>query len=290
LIVEPFQLPLFPAVSDELDINDLPSELLDKLFEYLDYYSLYRAGKVCTKWRDLIQRIKKHQRTFERAFDELWPHQFREIYPIMDYAVFSELLDSANCTSCFLQEPEREGSVSFAIANLAEGGRRRLRLELREFPCEGLHAILVKDKTTKLIARISGPKDSPYENGMFYLSINIENMGYPFRPPEIRFLTKIFHPAISCHGHISVDIFGAQQWTPSYSLSKVLLSIQSLLTDTDFELCEHTPIGKLYKENKPEYEKIAKIWTEKFATQHLIHPVPEPAVVVGLPGPPPNDN
>ena len=77
-------------------------------------------------------------------------------------------------------------------------------------------------------ATILGPEDSPYEGGVYFLDIHF-NKYTPFRPPSIRFETKIYHPNISSNGSISVDIL-KDNWCPGLSIAKVLLSISSLLT------------------------------------------------------------
>lgn len=49
-------------------------------------------------------------------------------------------------------------------------------------------------------------------------------------PPTVRFLTKILHPNVSRHGDVGIDIF-QHNWSLALNISKVLLSLQSLLTD-----------------------------------------------------------
>lgn len=53
---------------------------------------------------------------------------------------------------------------------------------------------------------------------------------YPMCPPVVRFLTKIFHPNISRHGDVGIDSIH-YNWSLALTLSKVLISVQSLLTD-----------------------------------------------------------
>lgn len=53
---------------------------------------------------------------------------------------------------------------------------------------------------------------------------------YPMCPPIVRFLTKIVHPNVSRHGDVGIDII-QHNWSLALTISKLLLSVQSLLTD-----------------------------------------------------------
>merc|ERR1712224_372676 len=76
---------------------------------------------------------------------------------------------------------------------------------------------------------IMGPPDSPYQGGVFFLNINFPS-DYPFKPPKVHFTTKIYHCNVNSNGAICLDIL-KDQWSPALTISKVLLSISSLLTD-----------------------------------------------------------
>jgi ubiquitin-conjugating enzyme E2 D/E len=78
-------------------------------------------------------------------------------------------------------------------------------------------------------ATIIGAVGTPYEGGMLKLSINFPN-NYPFVPPIVKFVTKVFHPNIHENGEICVDIL-KYRWSPAFNISQVLLSILSLLSD-----------------------------------------------------------
>jgi len=44
-------------------------------------------------------------------------------------------------------------------------------------------------------ATVVGPEGTPYEGGVFNVSITVPTE-YPFRPPEVLFTTKIYHPNV----------------------------------------------------------------------------------------------
>jgi len=113
-------------------------------------------------------------------------------------------------------------------------------------------------------ATLMGPEDTPFEGGIFLLSINFPK-DYPFKPPKINFNTKIYHPNISASGSICLDILSSQ-WSPALTISKTLLSISSLLTDPNPDDPLVSNIAHIYKKDRSEYNREAKEWTAKYAS------------------------
>jgi len=74
-----------------------------------------------------------------------------------------------------------------------------------------------------------GPEGSPYAGGIYFLKINFPEE-YPFKPPKIVFRTRVYHCNINARGEICLDVL-KDNWSPALTISKVLLSICSLLTD-----------------------------------------------------------
>lgn len=112
-------------------------------------------------------------------------------------------------------------------------------------------------------ATLIGPKDSPYEGGLFQLGIAFPT-NYPFKPPKVYFKTKVFHPNINGDGGICLDIL-KDQWSPALSIVKVLLSISSLLTDANPKDPLVPDIARLYVEDRAEFDRMAREWTQRYA-------------------------
>jgi ubiquitin-conjugating enzyme E2 D/E len=113
-------------------------------------------------------------------------------------------------------------------------------------------------------AMIIGPTKTPYEGGIFRLKIYFP-VDYPFKSPKVIFTTKIYHPNINSGGIICLDILKTQ-WSPALTISKVLLSICSLLNDANPNDPLMPEIATQYIKDKAKYEDIAKQWTLQYAS------------------------
>ena len=110
-------------------------------------------------------------------------------------------------------------------------------------------------------AVITGPDNTPWENGTFKLSIEFTEE-YPNKPPKVKFETKMFHPNIYNDGAICLDIL-QNQWSPIYDVSAILTSIQSLLTDPNPNSPANSEAARLYTENRKLYERKVREMVEK---------------------------
>ena len=132
--------------------------------------------------------------------------------------------------------------------------------DLRNDPLANCSAGPTDDNLFDWQATIMGPEKSPYHGGIYFLNIQFPS-NYPFKPPRIYFTTKIYHPNINSSGSICLDIL-ANNWSPALTISKTLLSICSLLTDPNPDDPLVGDIARLYKDNREEYNKIARDWTK----------------------------
>ncbi|KAJ7310478.1 hypothetical protein JRQ81_007399 [Phrynocephalus forsythii] len=89
--------------------------------------------------------------------------------------------------------------------------------------------------------------------GTFKLTIEFTEE-YPNKPPTVRFVSKMFHPNVYADGSICLDIL-QNRWSPTYDVSSILTSIQSLLDEPNPNSPANSQAAQLYQENKREYEK-----------------------------------
>ena len=146
---------------------------------------------------------------------------------------------------------------------------RRLTKELQEIrkdPPLNISAGPINDNLFEWEAVLLGPTETPYEGGVFILNIHIP-LDYPMKPPNILFKTKIYHPNINSTGAICLDILKSN-WSPSLTLSKLLLSICSLLNDPNCDDPLVPDIAKEYKQNYQLFIKNAKEWTQYYAVHN----------------------
>ena len=65
---------------------------------------------------------------------------------------------------------------------------------------------------------------------MYILPVSEFTEEYPNKPPTVKFVSKMFHPNVYADGGICLDIL-QNRWSPTYDVSAILTSIQSLLDE-----------------------------------------------------------
>ncbi|XP_057651503.1 ubiquitin-conjugating enzyme E2 T-like [Diorhabda carinulata] len=148
--------------------------------------------------------------------------------------------------------------------------RQRLSRELTKittYPPPGICLFAKDDTMNNLEAKITGPQDSPYKNGVFTLDIMIPDK-YPFTPPSMKFITKIYHPNIDENGRICLDLIKMPpvgSWKPTIGLEGLLTAVRMLL---EFPNPDDPLVAEIAEEFKSQYQQFvnkAKMYTEKYA-------------------------
>ncbi len=112
---------------------------------------------------------------------------------------------------------------------------------------------------------IKGPNDSCYENGLFKL-ILIFPQNYPNDPPNIKFVTKIYHPNISMNDGTICVSSTSSDWENNKSIINVIYSIYDLLKTPSIAHGLNKEALQLYQNDYESFKKKAKEFTMQNAT------------------------
>ena len=165
----------------------------------------------------------------------------------------------------------RRGGVWLRSHAMAAQRASRLKKELerlRKDPPHGVTCWSKEDRVDSLQAQLLGAEGTPYEGGIFSLDIRIPDR-YPFQPPQVQFVTPIYHPNVDNAGRICLDVLKSQpqgSWKPAHNLSTVLTSIQLLLSEPNPDDGLMADISHEYKHNRPQFLEKAKMWVKQHAS------------------------
>ena len=119
---------------------------------------------------------------------------------------------------------------------------------------------------------LTGPKDSPYKGGLFYLSANFPE-SYPQDPPEICFITPIYHVNVNPNakkfqggeslGHVCISTLN--WWKPEFTMREVLTNIFALFYLGNPDSPYGIDRANEFRNNKATYDEKAKKFTRKYA-------------------------
>eukprot|EP00760_Papus_ankaliazontas_P011571 PhM_4_TR14857/c0_g1_i1/m.26130/K10576/UBE2H, UBC8; ubiquitin-conjugating enzyme E2 H len=88
------------------------------------------------------------------------------------------------------------------------------KLAMRDFEIHGTNSV------GEFWVTFVGPKDTPYENGVWNVHVELSDR-YPYKSPSLGFANRIFHPNVDeASGTICLDVIN-QTWTPMYDLYNV---------------------------------------------------------------------
>ncbi|PUZ55925.1 hypothetical protein GQ55_5G252500 [Panicum hallii var. hallii] len=165
---------------------------------------------------------------------------------------------------------------------MAQAARLNLRMQkeiklLLDDPPHGVSLNLSEDENvlsslSSIEARIEGPEETVYAKGVFILKIQIPER-YPFQPPNVTFVTPIYHPNIDNGGRICLDILNLPPkgaWQPSLNIATVLTSIGLLLCEPNPDDGLMAEISREYKYNRQVFDINARLWTEKYASPSAV--------------------
>eukprot|EP00249_Psilotum_nudum_P000732 c12837_g1_i1 orf=683-1267(-) len=139
----------------------------------------------------------------------------------------------------------------------------------RDKKVSGVSIQMCGDDLVHMRGTIEGPMGTPYEGGVFLIDIVLPS-AYPFEPPKMQFMTKVWHPNISSqNGAICLDIL-KDQWSPALTLKTALLSLQALLSAPEPGDPQDAVVAEQYLKHPATFEATAQYWTESFAKRNSL--------------------
>jgi ubiquitin-conjugating enzyme (huntingtin interacting protein 2) len=150
---------------------------------------------------------------------------------------------------------------------MASNRARRIAKEVQDIEKDKQSNITVStinDDLMHLKGSFLGPPDTPYESGKYTIDIKIPS-DYPFRPPLMKFDTKIWHPNVSSvTGAICLDTLG-NAWSPVLTIKSALISLQSLLSTPEPKDPQDAEVAGMLLKNPEMFRYTAREWAVKYA-------------------------
>lgn len=105
-----------------------------------------------------------------------------------------------------------------------DGAEVRFRLKTSPFNGDE-EEIACKEREEYTITGQIFPKSKPFDEGSYMIEIKLTKT-FPVDPPEIRFLTPIYHPNVGKDGKFCNELLQkTHKWTPNTSLVEALKSV-----------------------------------------------------------------
>jgi len=157
--------------------------------------------------------------------------------------------------------------------NSAATALQRQFRELNRHPIPGFRISLINDSVFEWKVGIIGPPQTVYEGGYFLATIKFPQ-DYPFNPPSFTFDSEFYHPNVFKNGALCISILhppgddpmsgetAEERWNPTQSVESILLSIISLINDPNCSSPANVDAGVMYRNNRPEFNAIARKQTE----------------------------
>nr|TKS09569.1 ubiquitin-conjugating enzyme family protein [Populus alba] len=152
-----------------------------------------------------------------------------------------------------------------------QASRARLLKEYKEVQREkvadpDIQLVCDDSNIFKWTALVKGPSETPFEGGVFQLAFSVPEQ-YPLQPPQVRFLTKIFHPNVHFKtGEICLDIL-KNAWSPAWTLQSVCRAIIALMAHPEPDSPLNCDSGNLLRSGDVRgYQSMARMYTRLAAS------------------------
>lgn len=118
-------------------------------------------------------------------------------------------------------------------------------------------------------AGIPGKKNTPWEEGIFPVTINFP-AEYPSKPPKVKFPQGFYHPNVYPSGTVCLSILNEEQdWRPGVNLTDIVLGVQDLLSNPNPDSPAQEPAWKTFTKDKSLYESKVKEQARRYQNYNI---------------------
>ena len=132
--------------------------------------------------------------------------------------------------------------------------------QYNQHPVSGINFEMDETNVHKWDGSIIGPTGSPYEGGIFEISIQFPE-NYPIDPPSLYFRTQIYHPCVDNEGKFCLPIL-TNEWNPYNTIIDAMLGVKVMLQTVESINDGNAEMVKELKENKAVFIEKAKKMTK----------------------------
>lgn len=129
----------------------------------------------------------------------------------------------------------------------------------------GVVEVKLEDDSNISVWQVLIAPPAPYNDGRFWVSVKLPSE-FPFSPPELSFITPIYHLNVSEKGEICQG-FIDDCWKPGVTVGTVLGSLLNMLIEPKVERPLRVDLAQLFEKNRKSYMKQAEKFTKAKAVK-----------------------
>jgi ubiquitin-conjugating enzyme E2 D/E len=221
---------------------------------------------------------------FSALLSRAAPAPVTDVRSAPDQRVFARVMTAqeaaaAAAAAAAAPPPLSSGGGSIAVAagprgcTGGGGGAKRILAEYADIarkesagdgPVHGWQVFVSAADCRSWKAVLGGLDGDPYSGGHWLVTLDFPR-DYPFKPPAVRFCTRIYHPNINSDGRVCLGVL-REGWSPALTAAKVLSALRSLVLTPNPDDPLDAYKGQLYSDNRAEYMLQARASTQAHAS------------------------
>uniref|UniRef100_A0AC34QXI1 UBC core domain-containing protein n=1 Tax=Panagrolaimus sp. JU765 TaxID=591449 RepID=A0AC34QXI1_9BILA len=118
------------------------------------------------------------------------------------------------------------------------------------------YKLISVEKENRLWTVLFMPNNPPYNAGAFRMIVELPNE-FPYKPPQMHFVTRIYHPNVDEQGKVDVPICSNEFWKPAIRMPNVCDAVIDLLDRPNPHHALRKDVGEQMLKDREKFVKIA---------------------------------